>query len=427
MAFKRNIKLYIKEKSTWMALCTILIFLILFSISFVPALKNKKGIHDNFKHYSISFLTTNNYNVIYAACDQYLFYSQNKAHQSSLNDFTGIKDYSNAYGSFNPKAYNFIKIDFDFSSKIMDVQGISDNYLGSGGETLVLTENGNVYMISQRNDRVQLLLKNIEKMSIKRDYENNQNYYIVQDNEKKLYQCYLSNNTLIKEKIYDEDVEEFFFLNTKDNINNYIIKKENQLFLLSVDYPQEEWIDEVGNAYPIIENVASYTSSCVDLKVTAEKIKQIGNQFYILNQSKVSLLTFEDTLKQNELFCEESVKDIYTCGENACIAITDNGLYYYGILKDYEDSFDGFSKTKIEEGFVYGSKNALIHYTHHRLYLFNEEKVWETMYVNWFVNYVLRYFSLFVIAMSGFYLILSFYDANKRYNRYFAVNTKEKL
>lgn len=427
MALKRNLKLYIKEKSTWIALGVCLFFIILFSVSYLPSLKNKKGINDSFKNYSISFITTNNYNVIYAACDHYLFYSQNKAHQSTLNDFAGIKDYSNAYGNFNPKENNFIRIDYEFSSKIIDVQGISDNLLGEGGETIILTQNGNVYMISQRSNQVQLLLQNVEKIRIKKDYDNNRNIYLIMDQNHCLYQCFFSDDTLIKQKLYEGILDDFYYLNSKENIDNYIIQKENNIYLMSVENIQEEYLQQMGNAYAIKENMAKNLSTWIDLNLPVEKMVQINNQFYLLNDFKVTKLDFDDEMSVNEIVCQEKITDIYTCGENACIAITDKGLYYCESLKFYEESITQFEKINVKDGLVYGSRNALIHYSdNQRLYLWNDStNEFEIMYLNIFVCYILRYFSLFVIAMTLFYLILSFLESNKRYNRYFRVNNKK--
>ena len=164
MNFIRNFKLYIKSKSTIMALCFLFFFFITYILSFISLLYERKGIYDEFKQYDVDMITTNNNNVVYVTCKNKLFYSQNKLHKSTLNDFVGIKDYSNQYGQMKPKIYNFIQINYEFSSDIIDVQAISDNALGEKGETYILTSNNDLYMISSRNSNVELIMKDVKKM-----------------------------------------------------------------------------------------------------------------------------------------------------------------------------------------------------------------------------------------------------------------------
>ena len=51
-------------------------------------------------------MNSNNNSVIYAASNNVMFYSQNKEHKSTLNDFTGVEAYTNAYVGANYKPYN---------------------------------------------------------------------------------------------------------------------------------------------------------------------------------------------------------------------------------------------------------------------------------------------------------------------------------
>ena len=157
MKFKRNFKLYIKQKSTIVAF----IFIVLTIISFIPSVFDVKGISENFNKYEVSYLSTNNYTTTYASSNNILFYSQNKSQNSTLNNFSNMKKYTNEYGSALSHPYNFIKIDYKFDSNIVKVVGISDNYLGNDGETLILTEKKHLYLISKRSKTVDYLLDNV--------------------------------------------------------------------------------------------------------------------------------------------------------------------------------------------------------------------------------------------------------------------------
>jgi hypothetical protein len=54
MALKRNLNVFIKEKSTITALSFLLSFLLVFSLTFIPQLSFKKGISDTFENYKIT-------------------------------------------------------------------------------------------------------------------------------------------------------------------------------------------------------------------------------------------------------------------------------------------------------------------------------------------------------------------------------------
>ena len=96
MIRKENVKMYIKQKSSITAFLVIFVFFVCLSITFLPSVQYKKGVTDEFKNYDISFVTTNNYSVTYLVSEyNYLFFIQKKKQDSSLNDFAGIKDYSN--------------------------------------------------------------------------------------------------------------------------------------------------------------------------------------------------------------------------------------------------------------------------------------------------------------------------------------------
>lgn len=449
---KRNLKLYLKQKSSIIALSFFFLSIFAFILTFFPGIKNKDGVIDTFKHYDIEYVTTNNYNVVYATSrDNSLFYSQSKQVKSTLNSFVGIKTYENAYGSMNAKEYNFIRIPYTFPSKIIDVQGIGDDMGGDNGETLVLLDNGNVYLISNRSSKVQLILNDVLTLQIIQDGQNNNKIsYIYLDKNYSLYYSYIDANKLIRKKIAENfKYESYSFLKhyVDGNIDSFtfFIKIQNEIkFFDSLIMCDKEKISLVNslNDYPLyqseIVNIETKENNLfefgINQPIKANKFLRIEDvdcvSFYFLNEGKVSRILYNytsDSFMQSSIDCENYIDDIYTCGINACIAVTKNGLYYFGELQYLDISDQEFTSLNIKNGRIYGTRHSLIYLANNnRFYFYNKSnKTYEAMYQSLFVCYILRWGAVFVFVMIIFYLIFSFADANKRYNRYFSVNNED--
>ena len=237
MISKRNFKMYIKQKSTITAFLFFVLFLIMLIISVLPACKYRKGVYDEFQSYDITYMSTNNYNVTYLASGNELFYSQNKKQTTSLNTFVGLKDLSNAYGDPTARLYNFVRIDHKFSSDIIEVQGIMDDIDGTKGETLILTKNSELYLISQRSNKVQCILKNVKAFDVKYEPTLQKEIYLVLHHNNDLSLYYIENSQLNKMNILNENIEEFYFVKNENNISKILIKQENKLYELTYQTP----------------------------------------------------------------------------------------------------------------------------------------------------------------------------------------------
>lgn len=422
MIRKENVKMYIKQKSSITAFLVIFVFFVCLLITFLPSVQYKKGVTDEFKNYDISFVTTNNYSVTYLVSeDNYLFFSQNKKQDSSLNDFAGIKDYSNEYGDPTTNLYNFIKIDYQFPNKIVDVQGIYDDMNGDKGETFVLTNNNNLYIISQRSNSVQLFLKDVLKYKVKYDKSTNKEMYLILDTNNILSLYYFDNNKLKKHDIYEGFVDDFYYINN-DGKDNILINKNNNLIKLSLDIYKNnsiEYENAIAYSYPILQAKNELDKIENNLNVSVDKIVEINDKYYYLKNNRVHLLDINNPNNTKAISFEKQILDIYPTGEDACIAICDDGLYYLGVLEDYQTNYDTFTYLNIKEGLIYGNRNSVILLDkNNKLYL-NKDGKYEGMYKNVFTTIILRYASIFVLVMMIFYIVLSFIEDNKRYNRYF--------
>lgn len=461
MNFQRNFKMYIKQKSTIIALVFFLLSSILFSLSFVPNIKINKGVLSNFKTYDITNVTSNINGVTYAYNDKYLFYSQNKEVKSTLNDFMNFKNYDSAYGELELPNYNFIRIDKDFSKidnhyspKIVDVQGFNDNIGGSDGETYILLNNGYLYLISNRSEKVELILKDVAQIKLVNNPFTNQNIVVMLDFDGYLYLFYLQkdgqNQTSIhKIKPFNDKLVNSISISSNETLNdfhylyhNLINGTFNMEFLvvnngkckkIEKTFSKENIILEDENlTYPIYLHSSSSDSSSKEFEnfFNTNKIVRNFNGLYSLYDNKVSKIEPIYTenpkkpdildIKIIEIPCENKINDIYCCGGETCIAQTDNGLYYVGSLKYFNDTYDNFLPLGVKNGLIYGNRYSVILYKNKRFYLYNKDHLkFEPMYQNYLIIYLMRYLSLFVTIMIILYLIIAFVEANGRYNRYF--------
>lgn len=438
MAIKRNFKMYMSQKSTIFALVCALVCIILFAISFLNPIKNRSGILDTFKTYKVENLSSNNDSVIYAYNEHNLFYSADKDAKCSLNDFMGIENYDSAYGELSNAEYNFIRIPFDFEGRIIDVQGTPDNLLGEGGETYILLDSGYLYMISNRSKTVDLILNNVAKMQVIKDYENDKTNLLILDQTgevaiasfdgNELHEYYQSNTTLAS-YFSSRSVKNVYLLEHNDEYTSskLLVQLDNGVQRINLDHD----IDDVTNTtsylkYPLfvhkpnhLTNGATYKP--IDECVNCQKLIVSGDSFYSLRYGVVTKITYDsDVISAQNIPCDAYINDIYPTGDDCCIAVTKNNLYYLGNLKYHEEVFDCFQPLNIKSGLVYGNRHSLILFKNKRLYLYDKNTFkFEPMYTNLIVAYVLRYLSLFIFVMIVIYLLWSFFEANSRYNRYF--------
>ena len=122
----------------------------------------------------------------------------------------------------------------------------------------------------------------------------------------------------------------------------------------------------------------------------------------------------------------ENINDFYTTGPDALIAKCDSSLYYFGELEDHESSFDKFTSLNIKNGTIYGNRNSLILLKDKKLYLYDKDE-FNGMYENYFLTIIIKYLSIFGIVMVTLYIILSFIEDNKRFNRYFKYRNPPKV
>lgn len=422
MNFKRNFKLYIKQKSTVVAFIFYIVFIILTIISFIPYLFEIKGISENFNNYKVTYITTNNYTTTYVGSDNTLFYSQNKSQNSTLNNFSNIKEYANEYGSATSHPYNFIKIDYKFDSNITKVVGISDNYLGEDGETLILTQKNYLYLISKRSKTVDYLLNNVSDVFAfySRVLKNNV-YFIVRNNN--TYFAYFINNQISMYEI--GNYSDCFLTLSEDNIYKFIVKENDEISILTLTFNDEvkdtlKGFSYLINEYKVAINNKEKLSSNVSKIIFDEK------KIYLLKENKCYFI--DDEYQINLIYCDKDIIDIYFTGEDACIAITSDDLYYFGTLKYFNKATEEFLKINIKGGLVYGNRNSLIVYKNNKLYLYDENvNDFVIMYSNILLNKIMKIFNVFVVIMLTFYFILSYKEASERYNRYFSSSKNNKI
>ena len=419
MINKRNINMYIKQKSTITAFCFLLFFLITLILSFVPSLEIKKGVTDEFIRYDITYMTSNNYSVTYLASKDTLFYSQKKTQTSSLNDFAGIKDLSNAYGDPTSHEYNFIQIKYQFDSKIIDIKGISDDMNGNDGETFILTENGKLYLISQRSEKVQLILDSVKQISVKYETSLRKKLYLVLDKYNQLSIYHFEDNVLIKTDVYNGDISSFYYIKNDNGVHEIIINENNSLYkLTSITTTPEESSYLLSYSYPIYKNNSLIETNKTNLNINVADFVELNDKYYYLYNNevyKIDLINNSETIK---ISCEEKINDIYPTGPDAIVAIGESSLYYLGELDGFVDSYDQFVSLNISDGLVYGNRNSLILYKNDRLYLYKDGG-FVAMYKRSIVTVVTRFLSIMFVSGTILYIIMSFIEDNKRFNRYF--------
>ena len=426
MSLRRNLSMYIKEKSTITAFVFLIIFLILTSLSFIDSLWYKKGIHDEFEKYNITYMSSNNNSVIYAASNNIMFYSQNKEHESTLNNFTGVEAYTNAYVGANYKPYNFVRIDYTFPSNIKEIKGTPDNLIGEGGETYILTEDGGLYSISSRSKTVENLFSNVKRFDVKYDATLNKNTILILDNNNLLSLYYFDFQILVKRELYDKNIDDFYLCD-KDKIIARI--NEDLFYIYLNDVEEYQYVDKYPYDYKIYKG--NYYLEHINFK--SNKLLNYGDSFYSLYNNEISYFEYDKEKKDLVKFdndktiktytLNKNIKDIYITGYKTLIVKAEDEIYYLGDIKHF-NSEEKLTKFECTNNYIYSSRNSLIYLNEKGyLYIYNEEtNTFEVMYQKTLLKEIVKYFSIFVTVMTLFYLIMSFTEANGRYNRYFKVN-----
>ena len=424
MNFKRNFKMYVKNKETKIAFGFFMAFLLIIAITFIPSVNLVHGVRDDFTSEKIEVFYSNNYDTTYlVGSKNNVYYSQYKGFENShLNKFADIEDLSNEYGDATTHEYNFIKLDLSIDSPIIKVGGLVDNINGGGGYTLILTQDGHLYYLSSTTKTLTLLLNDIVDFNIMyhnvliKDKQNNLNYYYIED-----ARC------LYKIDLNIQNANQYFFTdyNNEDNLFAFMYQVDNEIYKLSMKYEKEE--QPINENYPVIElNGMDKTTTQISNIGIISKTASVDENTLILNDKNE--LYYYDNGEFSIIDFDNKVDDIYACGAYAFIVKSNKQTYYLGDIKIDEDvSFDHLKKLDYDNKEFYASSNGVFIYKNNILYLYNEKtNTFDGMYVNFFFSYVARYFSIFVCVMIIIYFLMSYYEASKRYNRYFSKSVKEK-
>ena len=78
----------------------------------------------------------------------------------------------------------------------------------------LITENGKLYLISERSEKVDLLLENVKKINVKYEETLSKSIYLVLDKYNDLSMYYFENNVLIKTKLYKGNLNDFYYIKT---------------------------------------------------------------------------------------------------------------------------------------------------------------------------------------------------------------------
>lgn len=418
MTSKRNIKMYLKQKSTITAFSFLLVFVVMLIISLLPIFEHRKGVYDEFKTYEITYIGGNDYNVTYIASKNKLFYSQNKKQTTSLNNFAGITDLSNQYGDPVAHYYNFIQIKHEFNSEIKEVKGIMDQPDGTKGETLILTKDNKLYLISQRSNKVQLILDNVKQYEVKYEPTLQKEIYLILHTNNDLSLYYIETNQLIKTNLLNEEIKEFYYVKNENGIHHLLINQNNKVYSMYYQISiNNENTFKNSLSYPIFDSNDIFTLNRKDLNINCDKLVEINEKYYYLNNKKVYKINF--TSENIQIGCDKNIDDFYATGEDALIAICGEESYYYGDLKDFNPNYNSFTSIGKLKGKIYGNSNSVMLFKDNGRVFIYQDNEFIGMYENIFITIVVRYFSIFAVAITLLYVILSFIEDNKRFNRYF--------
>ena len=300
------------------------------------------------------------------------------------------------------------------------LKGIYDDMLGDKGETFILTEQNNLYLISQRSNSVQFLLKDVKDFQVKYDNTLKKEVYLILDTNNILSLYFFDNNTLKKHDIYDKKIDNFYYVNNngKDNV---LINQDNKLSILSFNVFNNDSIsyeNVITYSYLVAQSKTDLNIKINSTNIEVDKIIEINDKYFYLKNNNVYELILDSNITSNLINFENKILDIYATGEDACIAICNDGLYYLGTLENYQTNYEQFNSLNINKGKVYGNRNSVILLDNNQKLYLNKQGKFVGMYKNIFTTIILRYVSIFVLVMVLFYIILSFIEDNKRYNRY---------
>ena len=446
---KNNVKLYFKNKNTITALCLLLVFIIVFCITFTSFATSIKGVAEMFSSAKIEQIYDNNYSTIYAVDEKNrLYYSYNKNSPGHLNNYADISSLENEYGDATSHFYNFIMIDYKFSGDIIKVDGYRDNAFGLNGYTLVLTEFNDLYILYNNSKTFTLLTTNV--IDFDAGYENftvlTKDHQVYEYIQKGAYFYRIDTQMFDIEKIATQGHK---IVNNQYQFISYYIDKnqtitENRILIDYNNLHNYEQIDINGTIKEIKDNTI-ITQQELSIDNSKHEIKQIcsienatliltnDNLIYGIGDNFIEddygiFGTGEENRNQQYVQFEKinvavkNIESIYTTGTFALVIKTKNNEFYYSGNIGYEMSS---TFTKINQygtfdqinGGYYSTiviKNGIVYYID---YKDNNNLV--RMYDNFIVQTLMKYISLFLIVMTVLYLIIYFFEENSKYNRYF--------
>lgn len=449
---KENVKRYFKDKNTITALVLLFCFLCVFIVSLTHFATSIKGVVELFSHKKIEQVYTNNYSVIYAVDeDNTLYYSYNKLSMGHLNAYEGIEPLENEYGDATSHYYNFISISYKFNHDIVKVDGFRDGTLAIDGYTLVLTDHQELYVLYAAIQQGSPWLKIADNII---DFDVGYQNFTVINNEHRVYeyihkdaffyQIEIGQENIIKVATQGHQRKDQSYIYSSYYVNNeqQIIKNQ-----IEIDYdkiqtlPYEETqVAAVRKITLDLEQVQTQKVNCPATTIKQilaienatfvlddkQKIYAIGNNYINDDFVEEDVGIFGNDVRQYDEFTPiaqdiNHVVKITTGGPFCLIIKTTHGFYYSGNIGfehttqfkkitnygTFDEIFPGlYSTIVLKKGIVY-----YINYENHNSLI--------RMYENYFVKYIVRYVSLFLVIMTLFYLVVYFKEENDRYNRYF--------
>lgn len=443
---KENVKLYFKDKNTIIAVSLLFVFLCAFFYTLFPSSTAIKGIAELFSTSKIEQIYSNNYSTIYAVDENNkLYYSFDKRVPGHLNNFEGITSLDNEYGDATSHFYNFISLSYEFSSKIVKVDGFRDNMFGLEGYTLILTEFNELYALYNNSKKIIQIASDIIDMDA--GYFN----FTVLTKENKVYEYINKNAYFYRIDPHQDNVKMISTQGQKkieDNLNEFIsisyyVTDDNKLIKNSIVlyYNIIERYDHIETSMPetfdiiqeninhqqiikedvhikqicSIENTTLYLTSNQEVYGIGDNYMDEDIGIFGVNEKK----SYEIPTKLNLPI--KNIQTIYTSGPFGLILKSDDAYYYSGNVGfDHSTTFkkiNQFGKMDTIITSLYTTiviKKGIVYYIN-----YDSNNQFVRMYDNFIVHYIVRYVSVFLIVMTLFYLVLYFIEENKKYNRYF--------
>lgn len=448
---KESLKFVFKRKETYISFSILVLLIIIFCLTYVKSFNNFKGIRDFNKSVDIEEIYNNNSSIIYAIGeDNNLYYSFNKKYQGHLNTMTGIESLDDEYADATMHYYNFIKIDYQFPHKIINVDGFRDDIFGNNGYTLVLDEIGDLYVLFDGVNKPTIIERNVKYFDVgyfnfSVVYYNNQiSEFIKKGNVFYRYQTNILDNVksisaqgykkindsqkyLIK-SYYLNDKNQFFQMDLQidyEGILNYTIENTDNNLLKNIKNLDFEITEIDVNLYDNeqIKQILSIENSTIVL--TDKNLYGIGDNYYDVYKGIFATSEeIEEALFYKIMTNLENIEYIYTSGPFALIIKCEDGFYYTGNLNGKNQT--GVTKVnmfgKIEK--IVANYSSVIVIKNKVIYRVGESGNLENIYNHDLIIKLIRYLSVFFLVADLFYMLLLFCEETKKYNRYKNIEVK---